>query len=132
MLNNSSNSARRQGNLGLPVHLPLDHLHDFPRVGESSFLRGTLSVRLEPELWAGLTDFAASERVDPVAVLVTGFGVFLARHTGQENLAVSCLFARRGPSAVRFATSENPPLRAVLKDVAEQLSRLSGQTPDKP
>jgi len=85
--------ALRHALLPLPerLRLPLD----FPRPALRSFAGGVRMFRLTPEQGQGLKALARDAGVTLFPVLLAVVGVFLHRHTGQNDMILGCPAANR-------------------------------------
>lgn len=110
------------------LELPLDH----PRPAERSY-RGALSTtRLSRELVQALRQVSQQERVTLTMTLLAGFGVLLARYSGQQDFVVGMPIANRTHTevehliglfintlALRLDLSGEPGFGQVLQRVRE-------------
>ncbi|HZF08424.1 MAG TPA: amino acid adenylation domain-containing protein [Thermoanaerobaculia bacterium] len=69
---------------------------DRPRPARQSFVGGEVRSRLPPAVRAGLVALARREGASLFMVLAVAFAALLARHTGQEELAIGTPVANRG------------------------------------
>ncbi len=82
----------RQALAGVP---PLQLPTDRPRPAVQSFRGGDRLLRLPPELTGGLHALAQAGQATLFTVLLAGYQALLARHAGQEDLAVGAPVANR-------------------------------------
>jgi amino acid adenylation domain-containing protein len=78
--------------MGLP---PLDLPTDRPRTATAGLPGGRIDFRLPAPLREGVEHLAASRRATPFMVLLAAFAALLARHTGQDDVAVGAPIANR-------------------------------------
>ncbi|HYH45866.1 MAG TPA: condensation domain-containing protein, partial [Thermoanaerobaculia bacterium] len=79
-----------------PLQLPTDR----PRPAVQSFRGGDRVLRLSPEVTEGLNALAQAEQATLFTVLLAGYQALLARHAGQEDLAVGTPVANRNRAEI--------------------------------
>jgi amino acid adenylation domain-containing protein len=110
------------------LNLPLDR----PRPAVQSHAGGAVPLMLSPELTANLRAFAQRHGVTPFMTLLSGWGLLLARLSGQQEVVIGTPVANRqrreteeligffvNTLAMRLRFDEQPTVEALLGQVKE-------------
>ncbi|MGV9840219.1 amino acid adenylation domain-containing protein, partial [Nocardia niigatensis] len=88
----------QQALAGLPDQLDLPA--DRPRPAVQSFAGGTLDIRIDADLHAGLVDLARTEGATLFMVVHTALAVLLSRLSGSDDIAIGTPMAGRGEAVL--------------------------------